>query len=77
MNTTPELTDSERDEAEWWCYKYKETLDYLATRMDEYIELSELRGFGMGWSDKTELDSADISLQLLFTSLRNITNWRE
>jgi hypothetical protein len=71
------LTDHERDEAEWWCYKYKETLDYLATRMDEYIKRTELRGSGLGWSDKTKLDSADTSLQLLFTTLRNSTNWRK
>ena len=44
---------------------------------NEYIELSELRGFGMGWSDKTKLDSADLSLQLLFTALDNATEMSE
>ena len=77
MGEPIQLTDAEKAEAEWWCRKHKETLHYLAHRMKEYIELSELRGFGMGWSDKTKLDSADLSLQLLFTALDNATEMSE
>ena len=74
MTEQIQLTESEKAEAEWWCLKYKETLRYLGQRMDEYIELSNLRTEG-GWSEKNELDSADTSLQLLFIALGNINRY--